>query len=154
MMPIIFDTIDALRPHVGREVATSDWLVVAQPRIDAFAEASEDRQWIHTDPARAAHESPFGATVAHGFLTLALLSHLFEQAIKIGGVRMAVNYGLNRVRFPSPVPAGSRLRARFALQSLDAFAGGAQCAWAVTVECEGASKPCCVAEWLVRLYEG
>lgn len=153
MMPISFDTIDALRPHVGHEVATSDWLHVAQPRIDAFAEASDDRQWIHTDPARAARESPFGATVAHGFLTLALLSHLLEQTIAIGGVRMAVNYGLNRVRFPSPVLAGSRVRARFTLQSLDAFDGGAQCAWNVIVECEGADKPCCVAEWLVRVYE-
>ena len=147
-----FVTAEALRPHVGHEVATSDWLEVAQPRIDQFAEATGDQQWIHTDSERAARESPFGATVAHGFLTLSLLSHLFAQAVEIGGVRLAVNYGLNRVRFPSPVPAGSRVRAHFTLQALDAIEGGAQCVWLVTVEREGFDKPCCVAEWVVRLY--
>jgi acyl dehydratase len=153
MAPRAFQTIRALRAELGREVAVSPWLTVEQPRIDQFAAVTEDRQWIHTDAERAARESPFGATVAHGFLTLALLSHLFAQAVQVGGVRMAVNYGLNRVRFTAPVPAGSRVRARFALQGLEDVMGGVQCAWAVTVEREGSDKPCCMAEWLVRLYE-
>jgi acyl dehydratase len=154
MAPRTFETLDALRAEVGREVAASEWLLVAQPRIDQFAQATEDRQWIHTDAERAARESPFGAAVAHGFLTLSLLSALIERSIQIRGVRAAVNYGLNRVRFPAPVPAGSRVRARFALQSLESTADGAQCVWTVTVEREGGEKPCCVAEWVVRLYEG
>lgn len=137
---------------VGREVAASDWLEVSQERIDQFAEATGDRQWIHTDPERAARESPFKQTIAHGFLTLSLLSDLGKMAMSVGGVRMGVNYGLNRVRFVSPVPAGSRVRGRFALAAVEEIEGGVQVAWDVTVEREGGDKPCCVAEWLVRYY--
>jgi acyl dehydratase len=130
----------------------SEWVEVSQERINAFAEATEDHQWIHTDRERAARESPFKVTIAHGFLTLSLLSEMGRTAMKVGGVRMGVNYGLNRVRFVSAVPAGSRVRGRFTLSALKEIQGGAQAAWKVTVEREGGAKPCCVAEWLVRYY--
>ena len=153
-MPVTqIESIAALRDYVGREVATSDWLDVSQERINQFAEATEDRQWIHVDPDRAARESPFKETIAHGFLTLSLLSELGKRAMSVGGVRMGINYGLNRVRFVSPVPAGSRIRARFTLALVDDIRGGVQATWNVTVEREGSEKPCCVAEWLVRYYE-
>ena len=146
------ESIAALRDHVGREVATSDWLEVAQERINQFAESTEDRQWIHVDPERAARESPFKETIAHGFLTLSLLSELGKRAMSVGGVRMGLNYGLNRVRFVSPVPAGSRIRGRFTLATVEEIKGGVQATWNVTVERDGGEKPCCVAEWLVRYY--
>ena len=146
------ESIAALRDHVGREVATSDWLAVSQDRINQFAEATEDRQWIHVDPERAARESPFKETIAHGFLTLSLLSELGKRAMSVGGVRMGLNYGLNRVRFVSPVPAGSRIRGRFTLATVKEIDGGVEATWNVTVEREGSEKPCCVAEWLVRYY--
>ena len=153
-MPVTqIESIAALRDHVGREVAVSDWLEVSQERINQFAESTEDRQWIHVDPERAARESPFKETIAHGFLTLSLLSELGKRAMSVGGVRMGINYGLNRVRFVSPVPAGSRIRARFTLALVDDIRGGVQGTWNVTVEREGSQKPCCVAEWLVRYYE-
>jgi acyl dehydratase len=147
-------TIDVtkLGAHLGREVAVSDWLELTQERIDRFAEATGDRQWIHVDAARAAAESPFHATVAHGFLTLSLVSALARQALTIGRIRMAINYGVNRVRFMSPVPAGSRIRGRFTLGAVGDADGGIQVTWSVTVEREHADKPCCVAEWLVRYY--
>jgi len=138
--------------HVGREVAVSDWIEIAQERIDLFADATGDRQWIHVDPARAASESPFQATVAHGFLTLSLVSALARQALTIDRVRMAVNYGLNRVRFMSPVLAGSRIRGRFTLAAIGEADDGIQATWSVTVEREHGDKPCCVAEWIVRYY--
>ncbi len=141
-----------LGEFVGREVALSEWLEVSQERINAFAEATEDRQWIHVDAERAARESPFEATIAHGFLTLSLLSELMRLAVSVGGVRMGVNYGLNRVRFVSPVPAGSRIRGRFTLAALEEIKVGVEAVWKVTVEREGGDKPCCVAEWLVRYY--
>lgn len=141
-----------LRLLVGREAGVSEWVEVSQERIARFAEATEDRQWIHTDPGRAARESPFKATIAHGFLTLSLLSEMGRTAVAVGGVRMGINYGLNRVRFVSPVPAGSRVRGRFVLAALEEIKGGAQATWEVTVEREGGGKPCCVAEWLVRYY--
>jgi acyl dehydratase len=147
------DNIAALSGLVGKEVAVSEWLEVSQQRINLFAEATEDRQWIHTDPERAARESPFKETIAHGFLTLSLLSELGKRAMSVGGVRMGINYGLNRVRFVSPVPSGSRIRGRFSLATIDEIAGGAQATWNVTVERDGGSKPCCIAEWLVRYYE-
>jgi acyl dehydratase len=146
------ESVAKLGEFVGREVAVSDWLEVSQARIDQFAEATGDRQWIHTDPGRAARESPFGGTIAHGFLTLSLLSELGRTAMTVKGVRMGINYGLNRVRFVSPVPAGSRVRGRFTLAALEEIEGGAQAAWGVTVEREGGGKPCCAAEWLVRYY--
>lgn len=141
-----------LGEHIGREVAVSDWLEVSQERINQFADATEDRQWIHTDPDRAVRESPFKETIAHGFLTLSLLSELAKRAMSVGGIRMGINYGLNRVRFVSPVAAGARIRGRFTLSGLEAIEGGQQATWSVTVEREGGNRPCCVAEWLVRYY--
>ena len=146
------ESVEKLGEFVGREVALGEWLEVSQERIDRFAEATEDRQWIHTDPERAARESPFGRTIAHGFLTLSLLTELMGLAVSVGGVRMGVNYGLNGVRFVSPVPAGSRIRGRFRLAALKEKRSGAQATWDVTVEREGGDKPACVAEWLVRYY--
>jgi len=152
-MPITqIDSIAELANYAGKEVGISDWLEVSQDRINQFAEATEDRQWIHIDPERAANESPFKTTIAHGFLTLSLLSVLAKSAISVGGVRMGINYGLNRVRFVSPVPAGARIRGRFTLATLEEIKGGVQSTWNVTVEREGSDKPCCVAEWLVRYY--
>ena len=146
------ESVEKLKEFVGREVAVGGWVEVSQERIDAFAEATEDRQWIHTDAERAARESPFKGTIAHGFLTLSLLSELMRLAVSVKGVRMGLNYGLNRVRFVSPVPAGSRVRGRFTLNSLEEIKGGAEAAWKVTVEREGGDRPCCIAEWLVRYY--
>ena len=145
------DVVD-LGEHLGEVVAVTDWLDVTQERIDRFADATEDRQWIHVDAARAAAESPFHATVAHGFLTLSLVSALARQALTIGRIRMAVNYGVNRVRFMSPVPAGSRIRGRFTVAAVGETAGGIQVTWSVTLEREHGDKPCCVAEWIVRYY--
>src|SRR5918997_1976516 len=123
------ESVEKLGELVGRDVALSEWVEVSQERIDAFAEATEDRQWIHTDPERAARESPFRGTIAHGFLTLSLLSELMRLAVSVKGVRMGINYGLNRVRFVSPVPAGSRIRGRFTLAALEEMRGGAQATW-------------------------
>jgi len=133
----------------GKTIGTSDWVVVDQSHIDQFAQATGDAQWIHVDPARAA-AGPFGTTVAHGFLTLSLLSRLFAGAIAVDDVRMSLNYGLNRVRFPSPVPVGSRLRAVCVLDAHELIDGGAQLTVGVTVEREGGTKPACVAEWVTR----
>jgi acyl dehydratase len=144
--------LESLQTLVTQEVGLSDWFTVTQDRIDAFAEATEDRQWIHVDPARAADESPYGATVAHGFLTLSLLSHLSHGMLAVDGIRMRVNYGLNKVRFPAPVKAGDRIRARIILQSLKPFEEGTDVTLSVTVEVEGGTKPCCAAEWIVRYY--
>ena len=145
--------IAELANYAGKEVGISDWLEVSQERINQFAEATEDRQWIHLDADRAARESPFKTTIAHGFLTLSLLSALARTAISVGEVRMGINYGLNRVRFVSPGPAGAHIRGRFTLATVEGIKGGVQSTWNVTVECEGSEKPCCVAEWLVRYYE-
>jgi acyl dehydratase len=145
-------SVAGLGEHVGREVAVSCWLEVTQERINQFAEATGDHQWIHVDPERAARDSPFKQTIAHGFLTLSLLSELARLALSVGGVRMGINYGLNRVRFISPVPAGARIRGRFTLAALEEIEGGAQATWGVTIEREGGDKPCCAAEWLVRYY--
>ena len=134
---------------VGQEVGTSDWVEVTQDHIDQFAQATDDSQWIHVDPARAA-AGPFGTTVAHGFLTLSLLSRLFAGAIAFGDVRMSLNYGLDRVRFPSPVPVGSRLRAVCVLKTFEAIDGGSQVTLTVTIAREGGAKPACVADWVTR----
>jgi acyl dehydratase len=126
---------------------------VSQDRIQRFADATEDRQWIHLDRARALHESPYGTTIAHGFLTLALLSHLIKEVIEIkSSVRMSVNYGLNRVRFPSPVRADSKIRAHFTLQSLKDLSDAVEAVFDAKVEVQDSDKPCCVAEWVVRYY--
>ncbi len=150
----IIEGIEELRSLVGREINSSDWLEVTQARINAFADATEDHQWIHIDVQRAKTDSPFKTTIAHGFLTLSLLPDLAAQAFKVqGDFKMGINYGLNRLRFVSPVPAGSRIRAHFALHSLEDVPGGVQLTWSVTVVIDGGQKPALVAEWLVRYYE-
>ena len=141
-----------LRESLGQEFAVSDWLEVTQDRITRFADATGERQWIHVDPARAAAESPFGTTIAHGFLTLSLLSTLFWSAVTVEQQRLVVNYGLNRVRFVTPVPAGARIRGRFTPSAVETTDGVTQVTWQVVVEREHAEKPCCVAEWLIRYY--
>ena len=138
--------------RLGEEIAVSGWLEVTQARIDQFADATGDHQWIHVDPVRAAAELPSKTTIAHGFLTLSLLSTLIRESIRFTGLRMAINYGLNRVRFVSPVPSGSRIRALIILQAVDAVSGGFQVTWQVTIERQGGDKPAAVADWLVRYY--
>lgn len=138
---------------VGQEVGVSGWLDITQARIDAFADATGDRQWIHVDVERARAETPFGTTIAHGFLTLSLVSALMRDAVTVDGPRMTLNYGLNRVRFVSPVPAGSRIRARVVLGRCDDVGDSVQATWNVTIEREGGEKPCVVAEWIVRYYD-
>jgi len=145
-------SIRSLEHRVGEEVGVSPWVEVTQERIDTFAKAIDDFQWIHVDRERA-RQSPFGGTIAHGFLTLSLLSHLSERTFSFSDRRMGVNYGLNRVRFTAPVPSGSRVRARFTLQKFEKLAdGGVQVTWSTTVEREGTDKPVLVAEWLGRHY--
>ena len=137
---------------VGREIAVGDWLAITQERIDAFADATGDHQWIHVDPGRAQAETPFGATIAHGFLTLSLLSALMRDAVTVGGLRLTLNYGLNRVRFVSPVPSGSRIRARVTLAAIDDLGDSEKATRGVTLEREGGGKPAVAAEWIVRYY--
>jgi len=144
--------IAQLQQLVGKEVGVSPWFEVSQERIDQFASAIADPQWIHIDPERARRESPYGGTIAHGFLTLSLLSHLIESTIDVSQRKMGVNYGLNRVRFTDAVPAGSRIRGRFVLSKFEDIKGGNQLTWGVTVEREGSDKPVCVAEWVTRQY--
>jgi acyl dehydratase len=154
MPPVVLENLQSLREFVGREIGITDWLQITQERIALFAEATEDRQWIHLDGERARRESPYGTTIAHGFLTLSLMSHFMGEGIQIrSGVRMSVNYGLNRVRFPSAVRAGSRIRARIALLALKDLPDALEVTLSVTIETEGANKPCCVAEWVVRHYQ-
>lgn len=137
---------------IGQEVAVSDWITITQAQIQMFADATGDQQWIHTDPERAA-KGPFGAPIAHGFLTLSLLPQFFDGTFAIEGAKMGVNYGLNKVRFMAPVPVNSRLRARMTLQAAERIAPeGVQMTWLVTVEREGSDKPVCVAESLARSF--
>jgi acyl dehydratase len=153
MPPLVVETVLSLKDFVGREIAVTDWLMMTQDRIERFAEATEDRQWIHVDGERAGKESPYGTTIAHGFLTLSLVSHFMKEVIQIrSGVRMAVNYGLNRVRFPFPVRAGSKIRARIGLLSLKQLSDALEATFSVAMEIENSDKPCCVAEWVVRYY--
>ncbi|GHE79034.1 MaoC family dehydratase [Streptomyces longispororuber] len=150
--PRIFTSADDLRAAVGEQLGYSDWLEVDQKRIDLFAEATGDHQWIHVDPERAA-AGPFGATIAHGYLTLSLLPVFVPQVMRVEGMRMGLNYGTNKVRFPSPVPVGSRLRATAVLTAVEPTKDdGVQVTTAVTVEREGADKPACVAESVSRYY--
>ncbi len=144
--------ISELRRQIGAEVGVSHWIEITQDRIDKFADATGDRQWIHVDPERASRESSYKTTIAHGFLTLALLSQMAGQVIPMQGISMAVNYGLNRVRFTAPVPPGSRIRGHFTLGEMEDIPGGVQTVWNVVVELEGSEKPRCVAEWVVRYY--
>lgn len=152
MAKIIIENLAQLSDLVGKEVAVSDWLEVTQQRINEFAQATGDFQWIHVDVARAEKESVYGTTIAHGFLTLSLLSCFLVETIEVRGARMGVNYGMNRVRFTGPVSSGSRVRARFVLGALEDIKGGVQMTWNVSVEREGADKPVLVAEWLTRRY--
>ncbi|MES2161604.1 MAG: MaoC family dehydratase [Pseudomonadota bacterium] len=147
-----FANLAAMKAEIGNEVAVSDWVEITQARIDLFADATGDHQWIHTDAERAARESPYGATVAHGFLTLALLPALLVNALHMVDMTMGLNYGLNKVRFPAPVPVGSRVRARLTIAAIDDIADGAQVLWGVVIEREGGDKPVCVAEFVMRRY--
>ena len=142
-----------LKDRVGEEVVVSDWLEITQERINAFAEATGDHQWIHVDPERARRDSPFGVPIAHGFLTLSLLSKFLSESVRFSQSKMGVNYGINRLRFTAPVPVGARIRARLTVKRLEELQGGVQVTWAVELEREGSDKPCLVAEWLTRRYE-
>jgi acyl dehydratase len=153
MASLVLTNPGDLKQFVGREIGVTEWFPVTQERIEEFAHATEDRQWIHLDRERARKGSLYGTTIAHGFLTLSLISHFVKETIEIqNGVRLAVNYGLNRVRFPAAVPADSRIRARVALQDLKEQPDWLEAIYAVTVESEPATKPCCIAEWIVRYY--
>ncbi|WP_026328023.1 MaoC family dehydratase [Streptomyces sulphureus] len=149
--PRIFTSAEELKAAVGEELGVSDWHGIDQRRIDLFAEATGDHQWIHVDPERAA-QGPFGSTIAHGYLTLSLLPLLVPQTLRVDGARMGVNYGAEKVRFPSPVPVGSRVRARVTLDAATEKAGGLQVAATVVVEREGAEKPACIAQTLTVYY--
>lgn len=148
----VIGNLDALPAWIGKEVACSDWMAVDQQRIQQFADATGDQQWIHTDPARALRESPYKSTIAHGYLTLSLLPHLLESCLRIDGVGMTINYGLDKVRLPAPVLAGQRVRARLVLDRLEPVAGGVQAYWSATVELEHGDKPACIAQMLARYY--
>jgi acyl dehydratase len=152
-MPLLLKNPQALKEFVGRDIGVTDWFRLAQERIEQFAHATEDRQWIHLDRARASQESPYGGTIAHGFLTLSLIAHFVHEVMRIeGGLRLAVNYGLNRVRFPAAVPAESRIRARVGLLACKEITDSLEAIYSVAVEIEGTEKPGCVAEWIVRYY--
>ena len=153
MPPLVVSNPQSLKELVGQEIGITEWFRVTQERIAQFAEATEDRQWIHLDQARASKESPYGTTIAHGFLTLSMISHFLNLAIEVQcGVRFAVNYGLNRVRFPAAVRADSRIRSRVALLGLKELSDSVEAVYGVTIECEQSEKPACVAEWIVRYY--
>jgi acyl dehydratase len=152
-MAVEIETLHSLRKWVGREIAATEWLSISQDCIQSFADVTQDHQWIHLDRDRAYRESPFRTTIAHGFLTLSLLSRFIKEAIHIrNGVRMSINYGLNRVRFPAPVRADSKVRAHFTLQSLKELPDALEAVFIANVESEGNDKPCCVAEWVIRYY--
>ena len=148
----VFDRLADMQPLVGQEIAISDWVTITQERINQFAEATGDHQWIHVDAERAKN-SPFKSTVAHGFLTLSLIPCFAEPSIKVRSIKMGVNYGLNKVRFTNPVKVDSRVRGRFVLKAFDPIEGGAQVTMNVTVEIEGQDKPACVAESISRRFE-
>jgi acyl dehydratase len=153
MAPFVASNPQALREFVGREIGVSEWLLVSQERVTQFAEATEDRQWIHVDRERANAESPYGTTIAHGFLTLSLISNFVKQVVQVdAGARFAVNYGLNRVRFPGAVKVDSRIRGRVSLLALKESGEFVDATFSVTMESENVAKPNCVAEWIVRYY--
>jgi acyl dehydratase len=153
MPPLELKSLRDLRDRIGQEVVVSDWMEITQERINRFADATDDHQWIHVDVERARREAPFAATIAHGFLTLSMLSRLLNSSIRFDTAKMGLNYGFNRLRFTAPVPAGSRVRGHFTLQALEEIEGGVQTTWSVVVEREGSDKPCLVAEWVTRRYE-
>jgi acyl dehydratase len=145
-------SVAELKSLIGQEVAVSEWVEITQERVQLFADATGDHQWIHLDVERSRKESPYGGTVAHGFLTLSLLPMLMHRAVAMPSFKMGVNYGLNKVRFPAPVPVGRRVRGRMTLMSVEDISGGVQMIWQVTIECEGGDKPVCVAESITRRY--
>jgi acyl dehydratase len=147
-----FASLDDLKALVGQEIAASEWLPVTQDMINDFAEVTGDRQWIHIDAERARRESPFGATIAHGFFTLSLIGKLHLESVQIAKVKQTINYGLNRVRFPAPVPAGSQIRTRSQLQAWDEVGETVQLTWIIRVDVQGQPKPALVAEWILRHY--
>lgn len=149
---IVHIPLSSLPARVGTELGVSNWMTITQERIALFADATGDHQWIHLDTERAAAESPYGSTIAHGFLTLSLVTSLLRDAIAVDGARMIVNYGCDRVRFVSAVPVDSHIRGRFVVSSVEEAKGGVQVTWAVTVEREGHEKPCAVLDWKVRYY--
>jgi acyl dehydratase len=148
----VIASVEELKALIGQEVAVTGWVDVSQERVNMFAEATGDHQWIHLDVERSRRESPYGGTIAHGFLTLSLLPTLMESAVSMPNCKMGVNYGLNKVRFPAPVPVGSRVRARMTLLEVEDIEGGAQIMWKVTIERDGGDKPVCVAESIARRY--
>lgn len=153
MPPFEIDNLNSFKRCEGREFPATDWFIVAQDRIERFADATADHQWIHLDPERAQRESPFGGTIAHGFLTLSLLPYFLREAVQIRtGIKMTVNYGMNKVRFPSALRAGSAVRAHVTLLSADESPGFIDAVFLIQVEGQSCSKPCCAAEWLVRYY--
>ena len=147
----VFTTADELLAAAGEQLGTSDWMTVDQQRVNTFADATEDHQWIHIDPQRAA-DGPFGGTIAHGFLTLSLLPYLIFQTYRVDSATMTINYGLNKVRFPAPVPVGSAVRADVTLAETSEVTGGVQLVLRATVQIDGGSKPGCVADWVTRVY--
>lgn len=147
-----FAGIEDARSRLGQEIGVSDWMLIDQERVNTFAEVTGDKQWIHVDVQRANRESPFGGPIAHGYLTVSLLAKFAQECIAVDGIKLAVNYGLNRVRFAAPVRVGSRVRARFVLAAVEDIAGGAQMLWQATVEIEDGPKPACVAEMVTRWY--
>ena len=153
MNAIMVPGMRALKHHLHTEVAVTDYFDISQERILRFAEVTEDRQWIHTDAERARRESPFGRTVAHGFLTLSLLARFLAEAVVVDGARLVVNCGLNSVRFLNPVPAEARIRARVRLRECTEDESFVQATWRMTIECEGNRLPSCIADWVVRYYE-
>jgi acyl dehydratase len=153
MPTFVIKSLQSLNDFVEREIGTTDWMTVTQERIQLFAEATGDFQWIHVDPERARRESPYGAAIAHGFLTLSLMSHFLREAIQLPwDVRQTINYGLNRVRFPAAVRAGEKIRARIRLLASRELPDSVEAIFEITVETEGGEKPCCVAEWILRYY--
>jgi acyl dehydratase len=153
MAPTVIDGVEGLQGAVGRHLGHSSWMEVSQERIDLFAEATGDHQWIHVDPARAG-AGPFGTTIAHGYLTLSLVNYFLPEVVEVKGMAIGVNYGLDRVRFPAPVPVGARLRGGVEVLAVDDVAGGVQAAMRVTVEIEGGDRPACVADVLSRYLMG
>lgn len=146
-------SVEELRSLVGKEVAVTEWFTVSQERVNLFAEATGDHQWIHIDVERSKKESPYGTTIAHGFLTLSLLPMIMQSAVSMPESRLSVNYGLNKVRFPAPVPVDSKVRGRLSLKEVEDIEGGVQVTWSVSIEREGGDKPVCVAESIARRYE-
>ncbi len=144
------DGLDELRDAVGRDLGTSRWIEITQDRVDTFAEATGDHQWIHVDVERATRESPFGGPIAHGYLTLALTNQMLPEVVEVRGISSGVNYGVNKVRFPTPVPVGGRVRGHVRLESAEEVTGGVQTTMVITVELEGAAKPACIVEALSR----